>query len=63
MSSIRHIPLSVRVIGTMYQGLTLDARPEQGASPFPYMTLRELLAFNRERIPVVYLPDCVKEGQ
>lgn len=33
-----------RVMGTMWQGLDLDERPEQGPSPFSYLTLRELLA-------------------
>lgn len=33
-----------RVMGTMWQGLDLDERPEEGPSPFPYLTLRELLA-------------------
>lgn len=51
----RNVTLSMRVIGTMYQGLDLDERPEQDASPMPYLTLRELLAFNRERIPTVFL--------
>lgn len=38
------LDLWARCVGTMWQGLDLDERPDQGASPFPYLTLRELLA-------------------
>lgn len=33
-----------RLQGTLWQGLALDERPVQGRSPFPFLSLRELLA-------------------
>ncbi len=36
--------IAVRLPGTMWQGLDLDEAPEQGASPRPFLTLRQLQA-------------------
>ena len=32
------------VVGTIWQGLDQDERPDQDRSPWPYLTLREMLA-------------------
>lgn len=40
------LKLQGRIAGTMWAGLDLDEVPEQGASPFPYLTLRQVLALS-----------------
>lgn len=42
----------------MWQGLDLDERPDQGPSPIPFLTLRELLQFSGEKVPAIYLGEA-----
>lgn len=49
-----HKPHAWRHPAVMYDGLGLDDRPEQGQSPLPYLTLRELYAFIAANPPKPY---------
>jgi len=43
-----------RVPGTIWEGLELDERPEQGVSPFPYLSLTDLVASSAAAWAKVY---------
>lgn len=55
MTEINHMswPKLVELAkGTMWEGLGLDERPQQGVSPFPYLTLAEMIRFHGAQRPL-----------